>query len=366
MAKEYQSIESLVTKNLLSSTSTPSTIKVAHSDDNDGYDYNNDDQKTPTKKLAFHHSNPHSQSWCPNAKCYNSPQCSPCQRRYLFLLATGRSGSTTLLEMFDHLPNVRLSGENYNVVFQTYDLLKRLHDSKNFNKDGNSNNETIVEEEDDYYFMNKGIKNGAFKHHPIPIGSFACVVQHFANALNPPEYELQTKKENSETIAHIKNDKGTSDDDDDNTILGMKEIRLQDQSIISWSPKEAHTFLHENFPCARYIININSRIIRQSKTMKKHLETKVNELKVPEIQEQIKMENEFLKDLSVLLGDQSARLLDAADWQSDVNILNDVVNWLGFEGCKFNTLLHENEGGFKIDKTELDLGDHCRYPERDQ
>ena len=227
-AKEYQTIESLVTKNLISSTSTSSNAKVAHNDDDDddGYDDNDDGQKTPTKILTFHRSNPHSRSWCPNAKCYNSPQCTPCQRRYLFLLTTGRSGSTTLLEMFDQLPNVRLSGENYNVVFQTYDLLKRLHDSKHFNKDEYSNNETIVEE--DYFFMNKGVKYGAFKHHPIPIGSFACVVQHFANALNPPEYELQSREDNRETIAHIKNDEGILDGhDDDNTIhIGILRRRV--------------------------------------------------------------------------------------------------------------------------------------------
>jgi hypothetical protein len=54
----------------------------------------------------FNKTNPFNSSWCPGALCHNSPICAPCNKRYLFILATGRSGSTSLLEMMNKLPNV--------------------------------------------------------------------------------------------------------------------------------------------------------------------------------------------------------------------------------------------------------------------
>jgi len=50
--------------------------------------------------------------WCPNAICPNSDLCHPCRRRFLILIATGRSASTTLTYMLNSLPGIRMSGEN--------------------------------------------------------------------------------------------------------------------------------------------------------------------------------------------------------------------------------------------------------------
>ena len=54
----------------------------------------------------FNQTNPHQDSYCPKAVCNNSPLCQPCKKRFLFIVATGRSGSTTLLHMLNYLPNV--------------------------------------------------------------------------------------------------------------------------------------------------------------------------------------------------------------------------------------------------------------------
>ena len=67
-----------------------------------------DDMNDTTLKAfePFNSTNPHEKSWCPSAICNNSPLCQPCKKRFLFILAIGRSGSTTLLSMLNHLPNV--------------------------------------------------------------------------------------------------------------------------------------------------------------------------------------------------------------------------------------------------------------------
>ena len=44
-------------------------------------------------------------------------------------------------------------------------------------------------------------------------------------------------------------------------------------------------------------------------------------------------------------------------------MLNDVVEWLGYKDCLFNTITHDNENGYTVDNTTvIDLGENCRYP----
>ena len=47
-------------------------------------------------------------------------------------------------------------------------------------------------------------------------------------------------------------------------------------------------------------------------------------------------------------------------WTKDVEILNDVVDWIGYEKCRFKEIVHENDGGYATDnKTDLSVGDEC-------
>ena len=308
-----------------------------------------DNENFPTHQ--FDHENPFGESWCPSAKCYNSPLCLPCNRRFLFILATGRSGSTTLLKMFDLLPNVRLSGENHNVLFQASELLRTIEDHpQNF-----INNETIREG----FFMSETIQEGAFKHNAIPIGSFSCVVQHLFRTLNPPSITINKNSDDqlSSWKAYI-----DDEENEDKKILGMKGIRLQEHELLSWTPAEAATFLQENFPCSRYIININSKYRSQSKAMAKYLKAKTKGLDRSQLREKLKGENDFLTKLATMLGNETARLLDSVKWQKDVTILNDVVHWLGFQDCHFDKLAHDNRNGFSIDHSTISIGENCTYP----
>ncbi len=295
---------------------------------------------------SFNQINPFKKSWCPSAKCFNSPLCQPCNQRYLFIIATGRSGSTTLLSMFNQLPRVRLSGENYNIVYKASELFKATIEER---PDDFFNNDTMKEG----LYMHNTVESGPFMHNAIPIGAFACVVQHLLKTLNPPPI-ISTDGHNHSFV---------DQQDEDEKILGMKEIRLQDQDSISWTPKEAAKFLNENFPCSRYIININSKYIKQSLSMKKYLKHKTDGLDRKEVQNKIQNENAFLTDLSVILGENTVQLIDLVEWQEDVSILNKVVAWLGYENCAFNTLAHDNNEGYKAgNKTEITLGDNCKYP----
>jgi hypothetical protein len=313
------------------------------------FDYN--DNLFPKYKYSiknqssFNQINPFKESWCPLAKCFNSPLCQPCKQRYLFIIATGRSGSTTLLSMFNQLPNVRLSGENYNIVFKTFELLKPIEERPDYF----IKNETMREG----FFMHDSVDSGPFMHNAIPIGAFSCVVQHLHRTFNPPPII------SSDGYNHSFVDQ----EDEDEKILGMKEIRLQDQDLISWTAKEAAKFLNENFPCSRYIINTNSNYTKQSASMKKYLKHKTADLDRKEVKNKIHTENAFLTDLSEILGEDTAQLIDIVEWKEDVSILNKIVDWLGYENCAFNMLIHDNYAGFTAsNKTQITLGDNCKYP----
>ena len=71
-------------------------------------------------------------------------------------------------------------------------------------------------------------------------------------------------------------------------------------------------------------------------------------------------QNEFLKEFHNELGNDMAQLIDMSSWKEDIEILNRVVKWLGFENCAFDTFVHENNGGYNHDSSsEIHLGEKC-------
>ncbi len=290
-----------------------------------------------TTKEAFNRTNPHIDSWCPNAKCFNSPMCTPCNRRFLFIVTTGRSGSTTLLKMFNLLPNVRRSGENYGELFLASQLTQALEKDKM-----NFYDPEVIKKEGSL-FMHEAVKEGAFMHNAMPIGSMACVMQTLVNALNPPDLTPETLKQFPFDA-----------DKESKQILGIKTIRLQ-KSL--WTPWQANRYFMENFPCARFIINIRSDIDGLAQSV-------INTFKRDDLDEAVedyKAQTKFLKKLAELM-DGRAKLIDMDVWKNDVSVLNDVLDWLGFENCSFKKILHENINGYQHDSSEISIGENCIYP----
>jgi len=281
-----------------------------------------------TPFLPFNTSNPHSGSWCPYATCQNSPLCLPCQRRYLFIIATGRSGSTSLLKMLNFLPSVRLSGENINQLFTASKLLSNIR-SKNH----------LLEQNFD--------RKGSFAHNAIPPQSMSCSIQGIMNAINPPPQNVQQ---------HV-NIRGHPSIEEFNRdmIFGAKTIRFQNGE---WNVKQSAKFLKENFPCSRVVINIRSDVKGQLKSNKKTFGTKKGKNTTF-----IEVQNQFLIELSKELGDEMSRLVDMNEWIKDIDILNDLVTWLGFRGCTYKQIVHENSKRYhKDNNTDPGIDKSCFYP----
>ena len=292
--------------------------------------------------LAFNDTNPHTKegkiSFCPYATCHNSPICGPCNQRFIFIAATGRSASTTLLKTMNALPKVRLAGENHgelNVVSSVESNLNRTQ--LNILKD-------------------KGRKSGPWKHNNIPEQALACPIQHIFKTINPPN--MQKLLHVNQSMAHDK--KGYHDTPnslyDPSMILGHKTIRMFPSKKLS--PKEMSEFLKRNFPCSKVIINIRRNITNQFKS-REHLGWSKENLDAEALQNVSQLHEEFAQ----WLGPDMGKLLYMEDWTKNVTILNQVVEWLGFQDCVFDKFFHENNHGYGRDKkTHPHLGPNCRAP----
>jgi hypothetical protein len=187
---------------------------------------------------------------------------------------------------------------------------------------------------------------GAFQHYPIPQGSMICPIQQLFETMNPPS-ELQL----SDTNGY----------DDSETILGFKFIRFDDARFGGTDVESAIMFLQEYFPCARFVINIRGDIESQKASWIKAFkpaDEKVIE-KLPKV-------NEMLRQLASSLGTDKARLLDMDEWSSGtasgLQVLDELVEWLGYDKCKFSSILHQNKFNYELEASEtFSLGVSCRF-----
>lgn len=246
-------------------------------------------------------------NWCPQARCTNTVLCSPCQKRFLIVIATGRSASTTLTWMLNELPGVRMAGENNNTLKAILDMKENVWNHTSFQRGE--------------------IKKTAWGHHPIPNQTFACAAQKIIETINPPELTLDNAR--------------FKDDESRNDIVGFKTIRFE-RGISPDHYYRMVDFVKENFPCSRVIVNTNSNTTRQ---VESYRAAKFGEKRISE--KTFIKRNRILKHVSELFGDQ-AYFLDSAQWTRDVAKLNAAVQWLGFDpSCQFTETLSFNTGGGK-------------------
>jgi len=281
--------------------------------------YSNKRTKNSLKEWKpFNTTNPHV-NWCPLAGCQNSPMCTPCQRRFLLIIATGRSGSTSLLRMMNLLPGVRLSGENNNELNSEKKALDNLWDVGHFQANIHNN------------------AKGAWAHNAIPDGSLSCPIQQMFEALDPPEKQIMLQE----------------NFDDSHEIIGFKTVRFH----IHNGGENLVKFVKNHLPCTRVLVNFRSDVQAQFKSRAKVFNDKRGSAP-------ILVENEKMKRIAELFGKEYARILDMSNWtkpETGLDALNHAVEWLGFQNCKFNRLYHENNNGYQGDPNEMELDKNCHY-----
>ena len=249
--------------------------------------------------------NPHPQ-WCPYAVCHSNPSCQPCKRRYLFIIAQGRSGSTTLKNMINLLPGIRIRGE---IGTSLFDMLKLFgSDNTIFHKNG-------------------GQFRNSFGHYDYRPNHMTCPAQSLMGAINPP--------------------KESDSFHDSDTIIGLKEIRIHTMEQVD--------FLLQHFPCSRFIFNIRSTGLEESqkKHFLYHKHTIANNGLIPALYNELKKK----------LGPKRLIQMDMSKWsESEGRAFTALSYWLGFKNCTFHSLIHDNVNGYAhvgADES-LNLGKNCR------
>eukprot|EP00559_Dactyliosolen_fragilissimus_P002643 CAMPEP_0184868138 /NCGR_PEP_ID=MMETSP0580-20130426/29280_1 /TAXON_ID=1118495 /ORGANISM="Dactyliosolen fragilissimus" /LENGTH=225 /DNA_ID=CAMNT_0027368817 /DNA_START=488 /DNA_END=1165 /DNA_ORIENTATION=- len=222
--------------------------------------------------------------------------------------------------MLDRLPGVRMAGENNNQLWYMRKALQNLYETKDLK-------------------LHKDMENvvGAWKHYPIPDQSLACPVQHLFHSINPPSPGKLSDKRY----------------DDSDTIIGWKTVRFH--TPISGIDKSID-FLLKHFPCSRIVFNIRGDIQAQKESWKKAFGTD------KDVSSMIFINNLIIK-AAAKLGPDRARLVDMSEWSrpEGLEVLNDLIQWLGFKNCKYPRLLHENKNKYGVDRELFDLGNHCKW-----
>ena len=148
-----------------------------------------------------------------------------CERNWLFQVSTGRSGSTSLMDMLNDLPNVYIAGENAGL----FESLYALHKS------------SIRTEKQSKH----GAYHGAWWHHPVERSKLRRSARTYV-----------------ESAIGLKQNQNY-------TWVGFKEIRFGTADELD--------YLLSLFPCSKVIVNIRRNIVRQHRSA--FMETSIWKLK---------------------------------------------------------------------------------------
>jgi hypothetical protein len=279
-------------------------------------------------------------AWCPTAQCnhgdsltrHEKRPCDTCARRFLIILAQARSASTTLVEMLDLLPNVRIGGENNNILIR----FKEMHE---------------VLEKSPYGVWKS--HEGAWKHNPANPDDWVCLGQSLVETVYPPPPQPFVDHDHADVA------------DDTNTIIGFKTIRFAMEGKRVYNITDHVQYFRTLFPCARFLINIRSDAAAIASS-RQHVFKADKDKKRSALELVAKREADMLREAVELFGNQTAMLLDSSHWTKDISLLNQAVSWLGFdEDCHFHELLEFNtQYGYLPTKPELAhpaANAMCRY-----
>jgi hypothetical protein len=178
---------------------------------------------------------------------------------------------------------------------------------------------------------------------PMPPGAAACVGQRMIETINPPLTDVDGKVLENDT----------------DTIVGFKTIRFLEGVENDEDARSFATWVQENFPCTRFIVNIRSsekeQIQSQIKNFHKSNETRATKM--------LHTMNIRMRELVKMFGEDQAYLLDSSNWTKNIDHLNQAVEWLGFhKSCHFQELLEFNtKKGYQHGKQEIHPHPDCHY-----
>jgi hypothetical protein len=195
------------------------------------------------------------------------------------------------MDMINQLPNYDIGGEHEGQFNILYDLLKAFERTRRL---------TYV-----------GKLGSAWYNRMYPTKDFLCWTQSWFQITTgwKPKYSPQN-------------------------VHGFKEIRYNRTEVLD--------FIHQVFPCAKFIVNMRKDLQAQHKSNFKSLLT-IKELR---------SHNDVLLDFARNHSSQT-RVMMLEDYQNKT-LWNDLFAWLGKPNCKANKVLHSNKDkSYEVDNRKV-------------
>jgi hypothetical protein len=211
-----------------------------------------------------------------------------CARKFLFVVATGRSGSTTVMGMLNGIPGVFLSGENDGEVTR----LRELHELRAARRRAMA-----------------AASNGTRDHHDATTASqqqedLMAIQRWIWEANLPPAFI-----------------------DPSPAIVGFKEIR--------WTPADI-AFIQQVCPCSRFVINAR-------RDARKQAESSFYQASATPLQDVERANQRLVATKRAIMPPERLFTLDLEDF-SVANFNRLASDWLGIS-CRFRALIHSNADG---------------------
>ena len=156
--------------------------------------------------------------------------CDLCERDFVLILGTGRSGSTTLLEALNGLPGVHLRGENHGTLWAAFEIFRRA----------------LAEGPDES-------RLSAFEHGPIDEQQVLCTLQNLFLAIDPtpsqgaPPARVRGFKELVLPASLVRADGAAR--------RGAAPGEEEPPEHLPATPDDWFHFAQRLFPCARIVLN---------------------------------------------------------------------------------------------------------------
>ena len=242
--------------------------------------------------------------------------CDLCARSWIFVLSTGRSGSTSLLEAINSLPGVKLSGENEAALMPALELYKRAKTFKN----------------------KKGAAN---EHGSVSLTSVLCSLQQTFLALDP-----------------------ATDATNAAVARGFKELMVPERyaggkpSHLNGYDTEWLRFLDTLFPCAKIIFNIRANVTEQggSWSRSSFMSSFYIKQRQAVFTAELEQLNKHVLHHHSARGGNKSYLIRLEDFST--GHFTKMAHWLGFPECTYTSLPHANDDsvGKKSLKYHSDYG----------
>ena len=240
-------------------------------------------------------------------------KCDLCSRKWLFIVGTGRSGSTTLLNMIDVIPFFRISGENSGVaqlLFGLHQAAERVNrNNKHRLRPGNNTLDAVA--------RSLRSKSPWFAFRTFEVGSRLCAMQ-----------------------AYVLTMLGESGENGSNEVIGWKEIRYEEASDLD--------FMRLLFPCAKFLVNIRRDTATQVKSSFQKKQNTVQSLN---------KFNLMLMGWSERQPRDTVRVMAVEDFS--VPTFNELLDFLGVSGCRYRRVLNLHKNGSYSGDNDMGSVIHC-------